>query len=90
MSYWDSNAQKVIHRPSAPWDGYPGWLREDCSCCNGLEWGGEYPRECHDCGGNGFIAVHVESGLVASWPGGPCLGSMGKSVKRPASPPEAP
>lgn len=74
MAYWDYLLGQIIHRPDAPWDGYPGWLSIDCGCSAGLEWGGDSPRECRTCGGNGIIARHVASGLLALYPGGPAVG----------------
>jgi hypothetical protein len=49
-----------------------GWV--SCGCCAGLEWGGEYPRECRSCGGNGQV-YRYPSGRLALWPGGPLMGS---------------
>lgn len=46
----------------------------DCGCCNGLEWGGEYPRECRDCGGTGVLYRYA-SGRLALYRGGPFCGS---------------
>lgn len=74
MSYWDSKAQVVIRIPDKPWPGKPGWLKIDCGCCAGLEWGGESPRECSTCGGGGMIAKHIKSGSLAWYPGGPFCG----------------
>jgi hypothetical protein len=74
MSYWNSKAQEIVRIPDRPWPDYPGWLRIDCGCCAGLEWGGESPRECRDCGGGGFLAKHVKSGVLADYPGGPLRG----------------
>ncbi len=51
-----------------------GWRIVYCGCCAGLEWGGEYPRECHQCGGQGRVFV-LPSGHAALYPGGPFLGS---------------
>lgn len=62
--------------PPVPWEGKPGWLDVDCGCCGGLEWGGEYPRECTACGGSGRYALHEETGTIALYPGGPFLGSL--------------
>jgi len=75
MSYWDSKNHVVVHRPSKPFPGYPGWERVDCHCCNGIEWGGEEPYECRSCGGMGMVARHIKTGSVAAYPGGPFLGS---------------
>ena len=57
-----------------PIDGYPGWEWRGCECCNGIAWGGETPEECRDCGGSGRYALHVASGALAAYPGGPFIG----------------
>ena len=69
MSYWDG--QKLVRWEPEPYPNFPGWEVWDCGCCVGLEWGGEEPRECRRCGGNGSIAYHKESNRAAAWPGGP-------------------
>ncbi|MGH7974836.1 MAG: hypothetical protein ACREBR_04875 [bacterium] len=74
MSYWDSYQQKVIDTPSRPYPGYKGWLIIDCGCCNGIEWGGEEPRECNNCNGGGCLAYHTKSKTFALYPGGPFKG----------------
>ena len=74
MAYWDSKNQKTIHYPPIPYPNYPGWLQIDCGCCHGIEWGGDYPRECDTCNQSGFIAEHISTGLLAKWPGGPFCG----------------
>ena len=48
-----------------------GWI--DCGCCAGVEWGGDYPRECDRCGGAGRI-WRYPSGVLAWWYGGPLCG----------------
>lgn len=68
MSYWDGKA--IIEYPAEPYFNHPGWLRIDCGCCNGIEWGGNYPVECKRCGGGGFLAKHIPTGVVAEYPGG--------------------
>jgi len=73
MSYWDYEAQKIINRPDKPSSMWPGWTEIDCTCCNGLEWGGEYPRECSYCN-EGTLFRHEASGVLAQYPGGPFLG----------------
>lgn len=50
------------------------WRIVSCGCCDGLEWGGECPRECRRCGGQGRVFV-LPSGVAALYPGGPFLGS---------------
>lgn len=68
---------EMIHPPSPPQPipGFPGWVSVNCGCCAGVEWGGESPRECRDCGGSGGFAVHLASGCGALWPGGPFNGA---------------
>ena len=72
MSHW--NGENIVRIPPEPYPSFPGWLRVDCGCCAGIEWGGEAPRECRDCGGNGLVALHEKSGRLALWPGGPFCG----------------
>ena len=74
MAWWDSRQGKIVRFPPRPIEGYPGWKRVDCGCCAGLEWGGEHPRECEDCGGNGTLCWHEKSGVLADYPGGPLRG----------------
>lgn len=57
----------------------PGWV--NCGCCNGLEWGGESPRECGDCWGTGR-QYRYASGRLALYPGGPFLGQEHPDFKR--------
>ncbi len=78
MAYWDSEKKTIVRVKPEPYPDHPGWWYIDCGCCAGLEWGGDYPRECHDCNGSGFVAYHEDSGALAEYPGGPFLGSMGK------------
>lgn len=74
MSYWDSENGKIIHLPDTPAENYSGWTQVDCGCCDGIQWGGEYPRECQECGGTGVIYRHNKSGVLALYPGGPFVG----------------
>ncbi len=60
-------------------ESYPGWLEIDCGCCGGIMWGGDYPRECDQCNGGGYLFLHQKSGVLAQWPGGPFLGKMSKN-----------
>lgn len=76
MAYWDSENQKIVRPPPEKINDYPGWIREDCGCCGGLEWGGEYPRECRNCHGTGVVCRHIRSGVLAEYPGGPFLGRV--------------
>lgn len=69
--YWDSKNQQLIRIPDQPYDGSIGWILKDCHCCLGLQWGTGY--ECKDCAG-GAYAFHVQSGVMAMYPGGPFLG----------------
>lgn len=80
MSYWDSIQQKIVDIPIRPY-GKRGWYLIDCGCCNGIEWGGEEPRECNTCNGVGTYAFHKKSGVIAMYPGGPLLGRMSKEFK---------
>lgn len=75
MSHWDSAAQTIVRWPTNAIDGYPGWLSVDCGCCAGVQWGGDYPRECPHCQGSGVLALHVASRRIALYPGGPLCGS---------------
>lgn len=75
MAYWDAENNQIVRFPPEPVEDYPGWLLMDCGCCNGIEWGGETPRECRDCGGGGYVFKHKKSGVLAQYPGGPFCGS---------------
>ena len=48
--------------------------KEECGCCAGIQWGGDYPRECLNCGGSGFIFI-TEHDRIIDYPGGPFRGS---------------
>ena len=74
MSSWDAEQGRIVRWKPQPWHGYPGWRSVDCGCCNGIEWSGESPVECRTCGGGGHLAMHIESGKLAHWPGGPFCG----------------
>jgi hypothetical protein len=50
------------------------WIKVDCGCCNGIQWGGETPRTCETCGGSGIFWIS-ERDRIADWPGGPLRGS---------------
>lgn len=74
MAYWDSENQKVIYTPLK--DLGNGWVEVDCGCCAGIQWSGGYEAvECPRCWGNGVRCVHLKSGTVVAWPGGPLLGA---------------
>jgi hypothetical protein len=51
------------------------WIIQPCHCCAGIEWGGEYPRECRTCKGGANYWVHLTSRRMALWPGGPFVGT---------------
>ena len=70
MSYWDYKTGKVVGFKPEAYPGYPGWLRCDCGCSNGIQWGGESPIECNHCNGSGSYAKHIKTGLRKDWPGG--------------------
>ena len=72
MAYW--TGEKIVHSKPIPVENYPGWEHVDCGCCNGLQWGGEEPRECDDCKGSGSYVRHIKSGAMAFYPGGPFIG----------------
>lgn len=74
MASWNATEGTITAYPDKPYPDYPGWLIVDCGCCNGLEWGGEEPRECRDCNGRGWVAVHKASRVAALYPGGPFCG----------------
>lgn len=75
MSYYDSELNKVIHFPTKP--AYKeGWVEVDCGCSAGLQWGGDYPRDCEHCKGQGYYYVHKASLVMAEYPGGPLLGRL--------------
>ena len=75
MAYYDSSQNKIVRFDSYPCKEYPGWDITDCGCCAGIQWGGEYPRECEDCGATGRYFRHRKSGVTALYPGGPFTGS---------------
>jgi hypothetical protein len=60
---------------------YPGWEYLSCGCCGGIQWGGDYPRECTCCGGSGMIAIHKPTGTIADYPGGPFRGKLAKGER---------
>lgn len=72
---WNGREMTHPESPPIPVDGYPQWVAVDCGCCHGLEWGGEEPRECRDCGASGRFFVHLPTGTGAVWPGGPFNGA---------------
>ena len=70
MSHYDNQQNKIIRWPTKECEEYPGWEEVDCGCCVGIEWGGDYPVECKDCGGSGVRFHHKKSGVYAAYPGG--------------------
>lgn len=73
---------EFVYWKPEPIPGYPTWEDRDCGCCGGISWGGEYPAECSRCKGRGSIAVHLPSGTVAEYPGGPLLGAHRTASER--------
>ena len=57
---------------------HPNWVYYNCGCCAGIEWGGDSPRDCKRCGGSGTLSLHLPSGRIADYPGGPFRGSLTK------------
>jgi len=49
------------------------WRTVSCGCCAGLEWVGDYPRECRRCGGGGTLFIRPK-GHLFQYPGGPAAG----------------
>lgn len=77
MAYWNNESQKIESFAANPIDGYPGWVRLDCGCCNGIQWSAGYEAiECDDCCGSGVLCRHNKSGVIALYPGGPFRGIM--------------
>lgn len=72
MAHW--NGKTIVRFSPSPYPDYPGWVMIDCGCSNGIEWGGDYPRECKTCDGSGYIAQHIASRTLALYPGGPFCG----------------
>ena len=72
MAYWDG--KNIVYWDNKPYPNHPNWEYIDCGCCAGIEWGGDYPRECRTCGGSGMISLHKPSGRIADYPGGPFRG----------------
>ena len=56
-----------------------GWKIISCSCAGGLQWGGYEPKECPDCDGVGNLCIHLKSGVLALYPGGPFRGRVDKN-----------
>lgn len=78
MSHWDG--EQIVRWPDHPHEDNPAWTWIDCGCSNGLEWGGDYPRECRDCQGNARLCCHEPTGTIALYPGGPLSGAHRKKA----------
>ncbi len=78
MASWDG--KKIVRWPAECDSNYPDWEIVDHGCCAGLEWGGDYPREC-DCN-MGTLYHHKPSGIYALYPGGPLRGRDSKREMR--------
>jgi len=78
MAHWDYKSNKIWYYPAK--DLGNDWYLIDCGCSCGLQWGGEYPRECDICDGSGFFYWHKKSKTFALYPGGPFRGG-GKLTK---------
>ena len=61
------------------------WRVASCGCCAGIKWGGDYPRECRQCGGEGAVFIRP-SGHVALYPGGPWCGMWSRTRYEQATP----
>ena len=48
MAHFDATTGRIVKFKPYSNNITPGWFVFDCGCCNGLEWGGETPRECED------------------------------------------
>lgn len=77
MAHWDGNRLVSSWQPEFVYVNDPDdptWIVFDCGCCNGLKWSnGTEPIEC-ECG-DGSLFVHIATGTVAAWPGGPLVGA---------------
>jgi len=74
MAHWNSIKGKIETNPPRLSEFYPGWEVIDCGCCGGLRWGGDSPRECDICGGEGILYRHIKSRVLALYPGGELRG----------------
>lgn len=81
MAYWNGN--KIVYFPTKLNRYNPAWEEIDCGCCAGIEWGGEYPRECRRCGGGGISFHHIQSDILALYPGGPFVGKLPNKRNKP-------
>lgn len=77
MASW--NGSEVVYFKPKLVPEHPDWVGLDCGCCGGFEWSAVAEAvECRDCNARGIRWVHVPTGTVAEWPGGPLLGRAGK------------
>lgn len=78
---WDyRHPERRRRERSIDMNHYPGWARVECHCCGGIEWSSEPPgAECRTCEGMAGFAVHLATGTVALWPGGPLRGERVKN-----------
>jgi len=83
MALFDESKGRIVYLPPRRCEQNPDWEIIDCSCCNGLEWGRDYPTECRDCDGAGQLYYHIKSGVLALWPGGPFKGKLSKGELPP-------
>ena len=79
MAFWDYKTGKTTHFPAR--DLRNGWFEIDCGCSGGIQWGGEEPTECSECGGRGALYWHKKSRVFAEYPGGPFRGKGDLSEK---------
>ncbi len=76
MAHWDYLLNRVVFWPTRDSLYWKGWEEIDCKCCNGTEWGGDYPRVCKRCEGLGTLYRHKKTGVLAVYPGGPFRGKL--------------
>lgn len=61
-------------------DLYPTWRQIACGLCGGHGIVAVYhdgsPEECGDCYGSGYVWLSPSRTRLASWPGGPFVGSL--------------
>ena len=74
MAWFNSKTGEIVRAPPRDSREHPGWEVLDCGCCGGIQWGGESPRKCEVCKGNGYYCHHKPSGALAAYPGGPFIG----------------
>lgn len=54
------------------------WKVTNCPYCRaGIAFSAGYePKECGNCNGTGSQAIHLKSGVIALYPGGPFIGKL--------------